>query len=362
MKIPERVRGFEIDELRGHMYSERVLQEIVNEIESSIVVQSNRPLILIPSYYRFLSRTLHIVKHLLPYYRFRMTRALQPSEEKPACCWALYPFASDGGYTRQVWAQYGIPYVLTMRGQIWNMGQEYINAAYPVYKDAACIVSLTNSMIDEVLLHWRNLDSKKFIKIPNGAYTGPENDTACTRVIPSHLPKPIILCHTNLSFKEKRRAVDELVREVEASKFNGSFVVTGKGAEHAPQQQRMGTKSHYLGFIGDRFQVFKEADVLLYHSYLDGQPSTIMEAMSLGVPVVVSDQPKSGASEFVKHNETGCIFKTPQRGVDMVLALLDNPASLRKLGAAARKDMEENYTWEQAAMAYDEVFKGVING
>lgn len=81
-------------------------------------------------------------------------------------------------------------------------------------------------------------------------------------------------------------------------------------------------------------------DLFALPSRLDQWPNAVMEAMSYGVPPVVSRV--GGMPEMVQHGRSGVVL--PDLSVaslrDVLLGLLDDPARRRALGAAARRHVE----------------------
>ena len=83
---------------------------------------------------------------------------------------------------------------------------------------------------------------------------------------------------------------------------------------------------------------YGRAGVFCLPSYTEGHPKALLEAMASGLPCAVSDQ-----VGVVQHEETGLVFKADMEA-DMrtqIARLLDDPALAAKLGAAARKDVEQ---------------------
>lgn len=81
-------------------------------------------------------------------------------------------------------------------------------------------------------------------------------------------------------------------------------------------------------------------DLFALPSRLDQWPNAVMEAMSYGVPPVVSRV--GGMPEMVQHGRAGVVLPdgSPEALRDALLGLLDDPARRRAIGAAARKHVE----------------------
>lgn len=89
-------------------------------------------------------------------------------------------------------------------------------------------------------------------------------------------------------------------------------------------------------------RLLASADVFVLPSRIDQWPNAVMEAMSAGVPPVVSDV--GGMPEMVRHGEAGVVLAdgAPETLRDAILGLLDDPARRQALGAAARRRVEDD--------------------
>jgi glycosyltransferase involved in cell wall biosynthesis len=97
----------------------------------------------------------------------------------------------------------------------------------------------------------------------------------------------------------------------------------------------------YPGNIGD---VWKTVDIHAHPTLLDSLPQAIIEAMSLGLPSVVT--PVGGIETLVDHGRTGLIV--PVRDSDALARaltqLLNEPATASRLGSAALERYRSGYT------------------
>jgi glycosyltransferase involved in cell wall biosynthesis len=109
----------------------------------------------------------------------------------------------------------------------------------------------------------------------------------------------------------------------------------------------------YPGNIGDVWNVI---DIHAHPTQLDSLPQAIMEAMSLGLPSVVT--PTGGISTMVDHDRTGLIV--PPRDAtalaDALLRLLREPDTAARLGRAAQERYRRRYTTAIMTSALEDVF------
>jgi len=98
---------------------------------------------------------------------------------------------------------------------------------------------------------------------------------------------------------------------------------------------------HFLGHRDDIYQVMHAADVVVLPSLDEGLPMCLIEAMSIGLPVIATAV--GGIGEIVVDNETGLLFKAGSADeLANAMRLLASDAEMREnLGEAGRKRAEE---------------------
>ena len=99
----------------------------------------------------------------------------------------------------------------------------------------------------------------------------------------------------------------------------------------------------FLGELKDIRPAMRSASVYVLPSYREGTPRSVLEAMSMGRPVITSDAP--GCRETVKHGVNG--FLVPVQDVKLLIAAmkaLGDSSNLRSsFGIAGRQMAEEKY-------------------
>lgn len=100
----------------------------------------------------------------------------------------------------------------------------------------------------------------------------------------------------------------------------------------------------FHGFRRDVEALMAGADALIMPSLHEGLPYTLLEAMSLGLPVVASNV--GGLAEVLRHDGTGLLVPAGDaRALAAALARLDDSVELRSaLGAAAAREQRRLYT------------------
>ena len=100
--------------------------------------------------------------------------------------------------------------------------------------------------------------------------------------------------------------------------------------------------------IVDPLVYYHKAQIFVLPSLGDPFPRTMLEAMSCGLPVIISDM--VGAKDIMENGREGFII--PVKDVDAISEKIqyfyDNPSEIRRMGKNAREKAKE-YTWESFA-------------
>ena len=107
---------------------------------------------------------------------------------------------------------------------------------------------------------------------------------------------------------------------------------------------------HYVGTRGDIPDLLRELDLFVFSSVQEGLPVAAIEALFLGVPMIVSDIPPLLEVAGAKLATGPCtaIFRTgdPDDLTEMLTDLLNDPARMRELGEKARHQMRKRFSIE----------------
>jgi len=115
----------------------------------------------------------------------------------------------------------------------------------------------------------------------------------------------------------------------------------------------------YLGERSDVRELMAMSDIVVLPSYREGFPRVLIEAASMGKPMVTTDTP--GCREVVVDGENGLLV--PVRDADAlglaVRKLLASPALRKTMGEAARKkalsEFDERNVTRNIIAIYDEL-------
>ncbi|MDD5430709.1 MAG: glycosyltransferase family 4 protein [Candidatus Pacebacteria bacterium] len=115
---------------------------------------------------------------------------------------------------------------------------------------------------------------------------------------------------------------------------------------------------NFRGRINSRetMEILAKAAVFVLNTNYEGLPHTVLEAMSIGVPVITT--PVGGNVEVVQNGINGLLARYNDEGAWIkAISELLNDANLRKKLAENAKKMLEKFKWEELMAKTVEVFK-----
>ncbi len=127
--------------------------------------------------------------------------------------------------------------------------------------------------------------------------------------------------------------------------------------EHCIADHGIADKVILAGFQENPFPWMARADVFVHSSRFEGFPMVLIEAMAMGLPVVVTDCP-SGPAESIEHGRSGYLVPVgdAQAFARRLEELLDDEDLRRKMGERARK-RADTFSLRKMAEAYADCFR-----
>jgi glycosyltransferase involved in cell wall biosynthesis len=120
-----------------------------------------------------------------------------------------------------------------------------------------------------------------------------------------------------------------------------------------------------LNFLGwqhgdELVRRYTEANLFVYPSRHEGMPNAVLEAMACGLPVLASQI--AGNEELVAHKETGLLVPSEDANALQIALgeLLPDSAARQRMGAAARKRVEAQYSWQRVGQEYLELVQHAL--
>ncbi len=103
---------------------------------------------------------------------------------------------------------------------------------------------------------------------------------------------------------------------------------------------------------------FSDSDIFAYFSNEDNLPVALMEAMASGLPAVTNNIGAVG--ELIDSGRDGFIAENSEDYQNALLKLMNDFALRREIGAAARRKIENKFSWKAVLPQWIELYKKFI--
>ena len=156
-------------------------------------------------------------------------------------------------------------------------------------------------------------------------------------------------------------------REVAPARADARLLVAGVGPLESSLRRRavalgLSGRVVFAGRIAEAEKVgyYNAADLFVSPSSLEGFGFTVGEAMSCGLPVVVSD--RGALPELVAHGEGGFVCRHGDAGelARRILLLLGDALLRRRFGGFNRERVDRHFRWERASRRVWDIYEEVL--
>ena len=141
------------------------------------------------------------------------------------------------------------------------------------------------------------------------------------------------------------------------------LIIVGDGPERETlesivKELQLTSRVIFAGFREDAHLFYKIMDIFLLTSFSEGTAITLLEAMAAGLPCIATNV--GGNPEIVVDKETGFLVTNDDAHdlAEKICILLDNEDAMTKMGKAARRRFEQNYTIDKMVEAYERLYEG----
>lgn len=146
---------------------------------------------------------------------------------------------------------------------------------------------------------------------------------------------------------------------------NTKFILVGKGTAETHLKKMINNLDlennfYFTGHISDRNELlgyYQSSTIYILPSYHEGLPTTLLEAMSCGIPAIATDV--AGSAEVITDGETGLLVppRDPKKLADAILRLLDEEELRERISINARRHVVDNYDWKIITDKIEEAYK-----
>ncbi len=103
-------------------------------------------------------------------------------------------------------------------------------------------------------------------------------------------------------------------------------------------------------------EYYQNATIFALPSYREGFPTSLMEAMSCGIPSIATNV--EGSAELIKDGENGLLVpqKNPKKLAESIIYLLEHEEFRNRIGTNARDYIVKNYDWETITDGFEKLY------
>lgn len=262
----------------------------------------------------------------------------------------------------------GLPYVVSLQGPDVPGFEARYNYLYPFLKPILCLVWRNAGLVTAISRKHQELAHQTLANIeipivPNGVesdlfYPADERTGSVN-----------VLCVGRLIERKGQyyllQAFAQLCEQCSDQALELTLVGTGD-AEDAlkslASELRIQDRVHFVGFVPreEMPRVYRQADIFVLPSQSEGMSIALLEAMSSGLPVIVTDT--GGTEELVKAGENGLIVEWADvPNLTKALNQLAGDCALRRKMGVANRDRAHRLSWEVFAERHVELLSLVIS-
>lgn len=207
---------------------------------------------------------------------------------------------------------------------------------------------------------------EKIVVIPNGIGTpAPPAGADRTEALRLSADDRVVGTITRLVWKRGHEELLKAAALIARAEPAAKLLVVGDGPlRRSLEEQARGLGLNggvrFLGAIPQAARLLPHFDVFVLSSVWEGMSNGLLEAMAAGRPVVATRV--GGNPEVIVDGETGLLVppKNPQALAEAVLRLLRDRELARRLGEAARRRVESEFTLEQMVQRLEALYDDLL--
>lgn len=223
--------------------------------------------------------------------------------------------------------------------------------------ESSRFVALNATVVDE--LRAAGVPESRIVSIPNGVSADGVRPKAARRT-----DGPVHAVYVGRLHEQKLLpsflAAVAQVEECHPGRLRATLVGDGpqrRELENQVDRLGLGDVVAMPGALDDVAPVLAAADVFVLPSAVEGLSNALLEAMTHGLPVLVSRIP--GNADVIDHGRNGLLFDPGDVAglAEGLVRLADDPALRARLGACARADIERTYALERVVDRYIALYR-----
>jgi len=152
--------------------------------------------------------------------------------------------------------------------------------------------------------------------------------------------------------------------------LSAEFHIIGGDIFASPRQPLLVEKVNALGLaafftfhgqVQNVLPLLHSLDILVCASHEEAFPISILEAMSVGLPIVATNV--NGIPEAIEHNESGLLVDpfAPEQLASAVEQLMQNPSEMQRVGSNARERVVQHFSKSAFNQKLNNIYKNELS-
>ena len=218
----------------------------------------------------------------------------------------------------------------------------------------------------------KEIQSEAF-HIPSWKMTTIHNGIRPMKVVKSKIRKELGIVEDDVIITEigtiSKKGHNDLVRSAKYLFDRGyqpRYIIVGSGREKQNVVELINSSGledyfYLLGERNDISEILSDTDIFVLPSYSEGLPVSILEAMSLGIPVIAT--PVGGITEAIIDGHNGLIVDTGSTTqlAEAIAKLIENQELRNTLGENARSDFYKKFNINRMLDEYMDIYYKFVN-
>jgi pimeloyl-ACP methyl ester carboxylesterase/glycosyltransferase involved in cell wall biosynthesis len=268
-------------------------------------------------------------------------------------------------FSGEQFLEVGIPYVLVLGGTDLNefaLEPEYLTVMTEAVERAYAVIAFNDDFVHRCRTLWPQVSDRVHL-IPQAVHTEP-SDFSLRECLGLGQDAVVLLLPAGLRHVKDPLYLVDCVRQWHAEDPRIHMVIMGLSYESGFLDmvlRRCGTDQgvHYLDALpqADLHAAMRDSTAVLNTSLSECSPNAVLEAMDLGVPVLVRDIP--GNTCIVTDRVTGLVFDSRSDFRRLAARIVDDPDFAGRIGARGQEFVRREHRLDAEQAAYASVFQSM---